>query len=138
MILSKNGFITKTSAKNASNDMSRSQVKKEASLTSYTNKIEDVVSSILEQNLLSTNIEDHNTAEDIKNIVKKILDEDALTLFTPEDIRDIFKLSSTSTARKLMNQPSFPLMRIGRRMRVTKENLIRFIKDNGTTVFYID
>lgn len=138
MISSILGLTATTSAKSASDNMSRSQVKKETSITTYSNKIEELVSAIFEQNLLSSNIEDCNTAEDIKTIVKKILDEDTLTLFTPEDIRDIFKLSSTSTARKLMNQPSFPLMRIGRRMRVTKENLIKFIKDNGTTMFYID
>lgn len=61
---------------------------------------------------------------------------DSLVLYTAEDIQKIFKLKSIAAARKLMNHPAFPTMRIGKALRVTEKNLIRFIEANQNS--YID
>lgn len=57
---------------------------------------------------------------------------DELVIYTAKDVQEIFHLNSIQTARRLMNNPSFPLMRVGRKMLVTKENLEKFIKQNGS------
>lgn len=61
---------------------------------------------------------------------------DLLVLYTAKDIQQIFKLDSISSARRLMNHPSFPAMKIGRSLRVTKYDLVRFIESNHNS--YID
>lgn len=56
-----------------------------------------------------------------------------LVIYNAEDIQRIFKMKSISSARRLMNHPAFPLMRVGRALLVTEDNLKRFIRDNGTS-----
>lgn len=62
--------------------------------------------------------------------------DDSLILYTAKDVQKIFKLDSISSARKLMNHPAFPSMRIGRSLRVTKKDLVRFVEANHNS--YID
>ena len=57
----------------------------------------------------------------------------SLVMYGPEDVQRIFKLQSISSARRLMNHPAFPLMRVGRALLVTEDNLKRFIRDNATS-----
>lgn len=67
-------------------------------------------------------------------MAKKSYEEEcSLVIYDSEDIQRIFKLQSISSARRLMNHPAFPLMRIGRALLVTEDNLKKFIKDNGTS-----
>ena len=67
-------------------------------------------------------------------MAKKSYDEEcSLVIYDSEDVQRIFKLQSISSARRLMNHPAFPLMRIGRALLVTEDNLKQFIKDNGTS-----
>ena len=73
------------------------------------------------------------SVEEIKELINVIADNDDLVLYTPEDIQRIFSLESIEGARRLMNTPGFPLMRIGRNLRVTKGELKRFIKQNKNT-----
>ena len=67
-------------------------------------------------------------------MAKKSYEEEcSLVIYDSEDVQRIFKLQSISSARRLMNHPAFPLMRIGRALLVTEDNLKKFIKDNGTS-----
>lgn len=62
--------------------------------------------------------------------------DDYLTLYTAEDVQKIFALESISSARRLMNSPGFPVMRIGRSLRVTKGNLVNYIKQYSQAHIY--
>lgn len=69
-----------------------------------------------------------------KNIVKT--DMDYLILYDAKDIQEIFALESISGARKLMNSPGFPVMKVGRKLLVTKGNLVEFIKQHETSKIF--
>ena len=72
-------------------------------------------------------------------MAKKSYEEEcSLVIYDSEDVQRIFKLQSISSARRLMNHPAFPLMRIGRALLVTEDNLKKFIKDNGTSFFALE
>ncbi len=71
--------------------------------------------------------------EELREVVSLFLDEDALTIYGAEDVQRIFKLGSIDSAYKLMKHPAFPLMRIGKQMKVTKGNLVKFIEANSTS-----
>lgn len=73
---------------------------------------------------------------EIKQLMGLIVGDDYLTIYTAQDIQKIFSLESLSAARKLMNRPGFPAMRIGRSLRVTKGNLIEYIKQNDRSKIY--
>lgn len=68
---------------------------------------------------------------------KTIHSEDYLVLYTAQDIQKIFSLESISGARKLMNSSGFPSMKVGRKLLVTKGNLVEFIRQHETSkVFF--
>ncbi|MGF6374992.1 hypothetical protein M2140_000026 [Clostridiales Family XIII bacterium PM5-7] len=71
------------------------------------------------------------SVEEVKELINMITDHDALTIYTASDIRRIFSFASNDSAYRLMKHPAFPLMRIGKKMYVTKKNLIKFISDNS-------
>ena len=62
--------------------------------------------------------------------------DDYLTLYTAEDVKEIFSLESISSARRLMNSPGFPAMKVGRSLRVTKGNLVNYIKQYSQAHIY--
>lgn len=72
------------------------------------------------------------TSDEVKDLLNIFADSNTLTLYSAEDIKDIFKLGSIDSAYRLMKNPAFPSMKIGKHLRVTKENLIRFIEANST------
>lgn len=72
------------------------------------------------------------TADEIKELVSLLVDDKNLTIYGAEDVKDIFKLGSIDSAYRLMKNPAFPSMKIGKHLRVTKGNLIRFIEANST------
>ena len=72
------------------------------------------------------------TANEVKDLLSIFADRDTLTLYSAEDIKDIFKLGSIDSAYRLMKNPAFPSMKIGKHLRVTKRNLIKFIEANDT------
>lgn len=74
--------------------------------------------------------------DEIKELMNLIIGDDYLTIYTAKDVQRIFSLESISGARKLMNRPGFPAMRIGRSLRVTKGNLIEYIKQHETANVY--
>lgn len=63
--------------------------------------------------------------------------EDYLTFYTSKDIQRIFALESLTSARRLMNSPGFPSMRVGRGLRVTRHNLLKYISQNEKSKIYI-
>ena len=67
------------------------------------------------------------TVEEVKSVLSKFADDDNLVLYDANDIQKIFSLGSISTARKLMNTPAFPSMRVGRKLLITKGNLKKYI-----------
>lgn len=57
-------------------------------------------------------------------------------LYDVKQIKDIFHLESLSSARRLMNHPAFPSLRIGRKLLVTEWELMTFLEANSEG--YID
>lgn len=78
------------------------------------------------------NTEKTYTANEVKDLLSIFADRDTLTLYSAEDVKDIFKLGSIDSAYRLMKNPAFPSMKIGKHLRVTKRNLIKFIEANDT------
>lgn len=72
------------------------------------------------------------STDEIKELVKVLVNDETLTVYTAEDVQKIFGLGSIDTAYRLMRSPAFPSMRIGKALRVTKGNLIKFIDANST------
>lgn len=68
--------------------------------------------------------------DEVKQVLSLVTGEDYLTIYTAKDVQRIFSLESLSSARRLMNRPGFPAMRVGRALRVTRGNLIEYIKQN--------
>ena len=57
-------------------------------------------------------------------------------LYDAKQIQEMFHLESISSARRMMNHPAFPSMRVGRRLLVTDYQLAKFLKENDRS--YID
>lgn len=57
-------------------------------------------------------------------------------LYDAAQIQEIFHLDSISSARRLMNHPAFPSMRVGRKLLVLDWELNKFLAANGRG--YID
>lgn len=72
------------------------------------------------------------SAEEIKDLVKVLVNDETLTVYGAADVQKILGLGSIDTAYRLMRSPAFPSMRIGKALRVTKGNLIKFIDANST------
>lgn len=62
---------------------------------------------------------------------------DYLMIYTAKDIQKIFSLESLASARRLMNSPGFPSMKVGRGLRVTRHNLLKYISQNERSKIYI-
>ncbi len=71
------------------------------------------------------------SAEEVRQLLNDLTDQSDLKLYTPAEVQEIFGFKSIDSAYRLMNHPSFPLMKVGKNMRVTKENLKEFIKKNS-------
>lgn len=68
-------------------------------------------------------------------MIKRQYGED-LTLYDVKDIQEIFKCKEKK-AYQIMNAKNFPTMKVGHAIYVTHENLVRYIKQNGTRTIVI-
>ena len=74
--------------------------------------------------------------DDVKQLMSLMIGDDYLTIYTAKDVQQIFSLESLSSARRLMNRPGFPAMKVGRSLRVTKGNLIEYIKQHEKSAIF--